>query len=281
MNLQKAIQYGQKLLKEHAIEPYQLDAEILLLKATNLTKTELYCKPDLEINAKNYQVFLDLLAERLKFKPISKIIGSKEFYSLDFITTTDTLDPRADTETLIDACQKLLNPNKIYNFLELGTGTGCIIITLLKIFNVSRGTSRDISKEALIIAKENSLIHQVEGRLSLELANMFDGLQQKYDLIISNPPYIKTAELDILAPEVKYFDPNLALDGGADGLDYYRIISKNSKNHLTENGVVILEIGYQQATDIKEILHQENFTIIEEFKDLAGHIRCLACKANS
>lgn len=281
MNLKEALQQGQKLLKEALIGSYLIDAELLLLETCKVNKTTLYCNPELELSKQQYHDFLALIKLRQKHKPVSKIIGYKEFYSLNFRTNQHTLDPRPDTETLIDACKTLLNPKKQYSFLEIGTGTGCIIITLLKIFNVSRGTSRDISQEALKIAALNSQDHHLEDRLILEENSMFDDLKLKYDLIISNPPYIKKAQLDLLAPEVKNFDPHLALYGGIDGLDYYKIIAMEAKTHLTLKGVILLEIGYDQANEVKELFKQEAYSLIEQYKDLAGHIRCLAFSAKT
>lgn len=276
MNLQTALRIGEEMLKASSIDSFKLDTQILLLKATNLSKSDLYCRPNIQITPQNYEKFIFYLKERQKYKPVSKIIGYKEFYSLDFLTNINTLDPRADTETLIDVAKNLLFTEKKYSFLELGTGTGCIIITLLKIFTVSRGTSRDISHDALTIAKLNSKKHGVNSRLKLEQADMFDKLRGKYDLLISNPPYIKESDLTRLANEVKYFDPISALNGGVDGLIYYKIIAEKAKNYLNNGALIILEIGFDQAADVINIFQQEAYILIDKYQDLAGHYRCLA-----
>jgi len=278
MNIQQSLVEAQEILKEAGIDSYKLDAETLLFELLNIDKAGYYKDPKRELSSTEQQDFHNLLKKRVKREPVAKIIGKKEFYSLEFLTSQATLDPRPDTETLIDTARKHLNNENKLDILELGTGTGCIIITLLKYFKVSRGTSVDISTEALNIAHQNAKKHQLLERLTLLESNMFEKVDSEYDLIISNPPYIDKAEILELEPEVKDYDPILALDGGTDGLDFYREIAQTSKIYLKENGLVILEIGCTQQKSVTEIFKKEGFFLEESKHDLAGLARCLVFK---
>jgi len=275
MNIQQTLLEAQDLLEQADIDSYKLDAELLLFHVLNIDKTEYFRNPERSLDNQEHSKFSEFIQQRITRKPVSKIIGLKEFYSLDFHTNNHTLDPRPDTELLIDTARKLLNINDKLSILELGTGTGCIIITLLKYFNVSRGTSVDISQEALNVAQENATLHNIENRLELQKGDMLKGLTNQYDLIISNPPYIEESEIGRLEPEVRTHDPMMALEGGGDGLDFYKIIANNARQHLTIKGIIILEIGYNQKQAVTSIFAEAGFKLRESLKDLGNNDRCL------
>ena len=213
-------------------------------------------------------------------EPLSKILRTREFWSLDFHVTKDTLDPRPDTETLLELALELFLKKDCYNFLELGVGTGCIIISLLKEYVNSNGVGVDISQSALNIASQNRDEHRLQDRLNLLESNWFDRVTGQYDLIISNPPYIPTLEIESLDRVVKDYDPLLALDGGGDGLRPYEIIASKALDYLAPLGKIILEVGFDQAEDVKEIFKRHGFYFVKSRFDLGGIERALCFSAN-
>ena len=213
-------------------------------------------------------------------EPLSKILGTREFWSLDFYVTKDTLDPRPDTETLVELALELFPKNDRYHFLELGVGTGCIIISLLKEYLNSNGVGVDISDQALNIASQNRDAHGLQYRLDLLESNWFDGVTGQYDLIISNPPYIPTQEIESLDRVVKEYDPVLALDGGGDGLLPYEIIASKALDYVKPWGKIILEVGFGQAEDVKEIFKRYGFHFVKSRFDLGGIERALCFSGN-
>lgn len=259
-----------------------LDSLILLSHTLSFSKEQIIFNPDFELNSKQEEDFLKLVTRRVAREPISHIIGKREFFGADFLVNSDVLDPRPDSETLIElVLQKLSNNNLNLKILEIGVGSGCLIITLLGFAKAAQGTAVDISKKALEIAAKNAQTHEVASRLKLINGDLFSALNQgeKFDLIISNPPYIPSHDIEKLEPEVKNHEPLLALDGGVDGLDFYRRIAAEARNFLKENGAIFLEIGYGQKEKISEIFAEQNF-ILEAFKaDLAGVDRVLQFKS--
>jgi release factor glutamine methyltransferase len=215
-----------------------------------------------------------MVARRENREPVSRILGEREFYGRRFVVTPDVLDPRPDTETLIDAALKLLRPGA--RILDLGTGTGAIIITLLAQRPDCTGTATDISAAALAVARANAERIGVAGRLQLAQGNWFGAVAGTFDLIVSNPPYIPDRDIASLAPDVRRFDPGLALAGGADGLDPYRSIALGASGHLAANGMLIVEIGAGQADSVETIFSSAHFRPLARYADLGGHDRCLA-----
>lgn len=281
MLIKKLLEDAQNQLKYQGITSYNLDSKILLAHILKITREDFYKYDNLEINQEQIKQYLHLIQERKNHKPVAKILNKKEFYSLEFVTDLSTLDPRPDTETIIDtaleASIRLTKPA----FLEIGTGTGCISISLLKNGDFAKSDAIDISEKALEICKKNLKKHNLENKLNIYQSDLFTNINKKYDIIISNPPYIETDEIKNLSPEVKYYDPISALDGGVDGLYFYKEIAKNSSNYLNKNGLVILEIGYKQKKQIEKIFKNYNFKLILSKKDLAKITRSLVFQINN
>ena len=220
---------------------------------------------------------------RKDFWPVDKILGKKSFYKLEFEVNQDVLSPRYDTEILIDEAITLFNPDEKIDILELGTGSGCIVISLLNEYKNARAVGIDISEKALIITKTNAIKNQVDDRLSLLHAGWFDNditekINKKFDIIISNPPYIPSDDIQKLDNEVKNFDPLLALDGGTDGLRDYKRICSLAESLLKEDGYLIFEAGINQAHDIAEIGVQNRLKLVKISNDLNGIERCVILK---
>lgn len=272
----QALNEAAMCFKNAGIDSYNIDARILLEHCLNATREQLIanknkCLEENELNAFN------ILKDRRKSRePISLIIGKKEFWGHDFATNKHTLDPRPDSETLIETVIGLYsNRAKKLSILDLGTGTGCLLLSLLSEYPNSLGLGVDISQEALNLAVKNSESLGLERRGKFILSNWDEKIEGNFDIIISNPPYIKSEDIKALEPEVSNFDPLSALDGGEDGLSEYRKIASFVPSLLKENGTIILEIGEGQEQDVQKIFETENLKLTEQKKDLAGIIRCL------
>jgi release factor glutamine methyltransferase len=270
MILKDLFKQGISNLTEYDISTPELDARILLQYAANISPETIYLQQDLEISPKIKKNYLELLDRRINFEPIAKIIGSKAFWTSDFIVNTYVLDPRPDSEVIISSSLELLpNKHNNYRFLDLGTGSGCLILSLLKEFANATGTAIDISLEALEVSKQNAELLSLKDRVSFLQQNWADGLTEKFDLIVSNPPYISSQDISTLAPEVQIFDPMLALDGGDDGLNPYRYLAKQIAALLKPDAFAILEFGYGQANLVKEIFESEGYKFHKMLFDLA------------
>lgn len=219
----------------------------------------------------------DFVQRRIKGEPFSKITNEREFYGLNFKVTHDTLDPRPDSETLIDTVKQYFSTEAALRFLDLGTGTGCLSITLLKEFSKCSGVAVDLSEQALIIARENASTHNVLSQLELIHSSWFDNVpKETFDFIISNPPYIAPSES--LDKSVLNYDPHLALFGGDDGLDCYRDILKSAKDYLKPSGHIFFEIGYQQGKSVPNLAQDLGYTLHQVIKDYGGNDRVVVLK---
>jgi len=281
MLIKKLLEDAQNQLKYQGITSYNLDSKILLAHILKITREDFYKYDNLEINQQQIEQYKHLIEERKNHKPIAKILHKKEFYSLEFLTDLSTLDPRPDTETIIDTALEVSAGLAKPGFLEIGTGTGCISISLLKNGDFAKSDAIDISEDALKICKKNIKKHNLENKLNIYQSDLFTNIHKKFDIIISNPPYIETDEIKNLSPEVKNYDPISALDGGVDGLYFYKEIAKDSSNYLNKNALVILEIGYKQKQQIEKIFKYYNFKLILSKKDLAGITRSLVFQINN
>jgi len=277
MKILDALILAQNKLKQSNVENPSIDALILLMHITSFSKEKIVFNPDLELTKNNLDSFLTLVARRQLREPVSHIIGRREFYGLEFFINAHVLDPRSDSESLIELIAEIFfNKEQKLTILELGTGSGCLSITLLKNFTQSEVSAVDISLKALEVAKRNSALHQVCDRFKLIHSDLFKNIEpKKFDIIISNPPYIATKEIEFLSDDVRLFEPRLALDGGFDGLDFYRKISNESSAFLAPHGLVIIEIGYGQKQNIVDIFAQNKFYLKNEKKDLSGIDRVL------
>lgn len=255
-----------------------LDSLILLAHALSASKEWVIFNPDFELSTKQQKIFSDLVERRANREPVSHLIERREFFGEDFLVNKDVLDPRPDSEILIEAVfKKFPNHEEKLKILELGVGSGCLVITLLKAYKNAAGTGVDISNEALRIAEKNSAKHQTDSRLQLLRSDLFSALnhEKKFDLILSNPPYIPSHEIETLEPEVKIYEPRGALDGGEDGLEFYRRIAAEAKKFLDGSGKTFLEIGCGQEAEIAKIFTKQSFFLTNSTRDLSGVIRVL------
>jgi len=242
----------------------ELDAKLLLQHLTGYSSAEIISKAHDIISVEKSTEFADLVERRLTHEPIHRIMGYREFYGRQFLLSDETLIPRPDTETLVDEIIKL-KPAKI---LEIGTGSGAIAISSAAELQKTEILATDISKDALETASKNATSHGVDSRIEFLEANLFKGVAGKFDLIVSNPPYIPSSEIKTLQKEVKSFDPLKALDGGEDGLDFYRAIFESAASFLAPKGKVCVEIGIGQEDDVSEIAVTNGYANITVIKDL-------------
>ncbi len=248
-----------------------LDARLLLQRATGLSHEEIVCSPARETSAG--ATFRALIERRAAFEPVSRILGERYFYGRVFKITPAVLDPRPETEILVEEALRAGPSNA--RILDLGTGSGAIIVTLLAEWPMATGVATDVSAEALAVARENAARLLGPGRLAFRQADWFQGVDGAFDLIVSNPPYIGGGEIAGLSPDVRQYDPPGALNGGFDGLDAYRSIAATARSHLARGGSLLMEIGAGQKGDVERLFGQAGFALAAEKPDLAGHIRCL------
>ena len=218
----------------------------------------------------------ELVSRRKSGEPLQYILGKWEFMGLPFYTRPCALIPRQDTETLVEQVLKIVKPGM--KVLDLCTGSGCVLISVLKNAPELTGMGSDISKTALLVAKENAKLHEVDAEWVR--SDLFDNITETFDVIMANPPYIPTGEILSLMPEVRDFEPENALDGGADGLDFYRKIAGQVKDYLNPGGYVYMEIGYDQGEAVSELMRNAGFTEVEVIKDLARNDRVVKGKGN-
>ena len=274
MKVLEAIKAGSRLLKEKNISTHILDSELLISKSLNKPREEILINLEQNINKKVLEEFNKYLLRRSKKEPIAYLLGEKEFWSKKFFVNKDTLIPRPETELLVNKLVSIFKKKKI-TILDIGTGTGCIIVSLLSELKNSSGTAVDISREAILVAKKNACKFKLSDRIRF-LHKPFEELYgKKFDLIVSNPPYIKRMEIKNLSDDIKKFEPRMALDGGNDGLDLIKKIIYKSKKILKINGTLALEIGNEQIDKVSKILIDNKFRINCVIKDYRNNVRCV------
>jgi release factor glutamine methyltransferase len=275
MNIQNAIRKGIMILSEKKIKTAELDSEILMSKAINKEKKFLILNFNNEIPKENLNIFNDLVNQRSKGKPIAYLLKKKEFWKNEFVVDRNVLIPRPDTEILVEQALELTkNKNKL-NLLDVGVGSGCILLSILNEKKNFYGTGIDICGKSLSICRVNSHKLGLKKRVKLFKSNIDNFQYGKYDLIISNPPYIKKYDLKCLEKDVIGFEPKQALDGGIEGLSEIRKVISKSSELIKKNGFLILEIGFDQKNRVKQILQNKGFYIKKIVKDLSGHDRCI------
>ena len=275
MNIQNAIRKGKMILSEKKIKTAELDSEILMSKAINKEKKFLILNFNNEIPKENLNIFNDLVNQRSKGKPIAYLLKKKEFWKNEFVVDRNVLIPRPDTEILVEQALELTkNKNKL-NLLDVGVGSGCILLSILNEKKNFYGTGIDICGKSLSICRVNSHKLGLKKRVKLFKSNIDNFHYGKYDLIISNPPYIKKFDLKCLEKDVIDFEPKQALDGGVEGLSEIRKVISKSSELIKKNGFLILEIGFDQKNRVKQILQNKGFYIKKIVKDLSGHDRCI------
>lgn len=259
--------------QNNGIDTPELDARYILQERCEIDWSDLIANPDKHIPQDQINLVNKDAAERLSGKPLSRIYGAREFWGAAFKVTQDTLDPRPDTETIIDLALLRFPVNSPLDILDLGTGTGCILIALLREFKNANGIGVDISQGAIDCARENALHNNCDGRVEFLHGSWLTPVSGSFDLIVSNPPYIKSAVIHNLSAEVKNHDPILALDGGDDGLTPYKIIFPQLKNVLKKDGIALFEIGYDQEEDIMRLAEESGFAQRIVHLDIAGNPR--------
>lgn len=256
----------------------QLDARLLLQHAANLDVETIVADPTRVLESSAIGQFQQLLQRRMQREPVSRIIGRREFWSIDFDIAPSVLDPRPDSETLVEAVvESSRDADRPSVILDLGTGSGCLLCAVLSELPSASGIGVDLSAEALRIARGNLTRQGLAGRSMLIQGNWADGIAERsIDVAIGNPPYIPTDQIPGLAPEVARYEPRLALDGGVDGLGAYKTLVKEFPRIMRGPGRVFLEVGQGQCESVALMLRESGATEIERFHDLAGHIRCLS-----
>jgi len=277
MNIQLAINEGANILKDKEIQTARLDTEILMSKVLDKDRKYVILNNTKELQKKNFEYFKKLIKERSFRKPIAYLINKKSFWNSEFYITSDTLIPRPDTELLIDQALMLTKNKNNLNLLDIGVGSGCILLSILKEKKNFYGTGIDISKKCLNISKINAKNLNLETRTKFYKTDVDKFSLGKYDLIISNPPYVNKFDLKYLDKDVACFEPRLALDGGLDGLSEIRKVIKKSSELIKKNGKFILEIGFDQKNKVINLLKKEGFYINGTLKDLAKNDRCIVC----
>lgn len=250
-----------------------IDAWYLLEFVTGMSRASYFLEKYNRPSDEEIRKYEELLEKRISHIPLQHITGRQEFMGLDFMVSEDVLCPRQDTETLVESVLEYTSGRKV---LDVCTGSGCIAVALMKLGNASCCDAVDLSEAALDIAKQNAELNDVS--INFIKSDMFEKIDGKYDIIVSNPPYIRPDVIETLMPEVREHEPLMALDGGSDGLDFYRIIAAQSKEHLEENGILAVEIGYDQWEDVSELFRQNGFRDIVRIKDLSQNDRVVMCK---
>ena len=271
-DLQKLIA---KTFLDNKITTYSLDARIVLREVLNLDEKEFILQPKIQVSSGNLGKIQKIVERRLKGEPISKIFGRRDFYSSTFLISTEVLDPRPESELIVDIANNFILDKKFKNVLDLGTGSGCILLSILKENKKINGIGTDISFDAINIAKQNSSNLNLDERALFIVSNWFDSIDGSYDLIVSNPPYISSAEITNLSSNVKNYDPLVSLDGGSDGLACYKQIADDVNRIIRKNGRLILEIGYNQADDVIKIFESNEFYLLKKYNDISGLDRIL------
>tara|TARA_B100001564_G_scaffold133946_1_gene112272 strand:+ start:670 stop:1512 length:843 start_codon:yes stop_codon:yes gene_type:complete len=275
MNINLAVSQGLKILRKNYIPNAQLDSEILLAKTINKDRNYLLLNSNNILNKKELKKFYKLIQKRSSGNPVAYLTNKKFFWNSEFFVTNDILIPRPDTELIIENVLRLTKQKNKINILDIGVGSGCILLSILKERENFYGTGVDISAKCLDITKINALNLNVNSRLKLYKTDVDKFNLGKYDLIVSNPPYIKKHNLKYLERDVAKFEPRLALDGGLDGLSEIRKVIKKSARLIKKNGKFILEIGFDQKNKVINLLKKEGFYINSTQKDLANNDRCI------
>ena len=277
---------GAALLQE--LEEGSLDARLLLEHYCGIPAYKLLADPETAVAAADRQAYLDGIRRRAAREPLAYIVGEQSFMGLPFVVSRDVLIPEQDTENMVEEALRHLEDGS--RILDLCTGSGCILLSLLHYSNDCVGVGTDISAPALEIARRNADALGLSGRVMWMQGDLFDALPpvsgtdrspfenifirpEKYDMIIANPPYIRSDVIDTLAPEVCCAEPRLALDGGADGLDFYRRIIRQAPAHLVIGGRIMLEIGFDQAEDVAALLQENGYYGVEVIRDYGGNDR--------
>jgi len=277
MNVSELLNSGAKKLKQNKIETHLLDSELVLSSLLKKQRENLLIDLNKEVSKKTINDFERLITRRANREPLAYILKKKEFWSKDFFVDRNTLIPRPETELL---CEKIIKiyKNKSLYILDMGTGTGCIILSILSEIKKAKGIGVDISRRAIKVAEKNSNKLGLSKRVKFLNKSLEEIYGYKFDLIVSNPPYIKTSDIKNLSDDIKRFEPKIALDGGKDGLDVIKKVIYKSRTILKKLGVLALEIGFGQYYKVSQILKETNFKEELLVKDYKNNVRCILAK---
>ena len=275
MRLAIAIQNGYQELKDNNIKSALLDSELLMANVLNKSREHIILNFEKNISKKDYDTYQNMVGQRSKGKPLAYLTNKKFFWKYDFFVDKNVLIPRPDTEIIIEQVLKIYKNKHKINFLDIGFGSGCILLSILKERKDFIGTGVDISNHALKVCKINAYKLRVKNRIKLFNSDIDKFSIGKYDLIISNPPYIKNLYLKYLERDVIKFEPKLALDGGIDGISEIRKVIRKSSELIKTGGKLILEIAHDQKKEVKKLLEINSFYINSVVTDLANNARCI------
>lgn len=274
-----ALAAARKRLQAAGIADPLLDARLLIAEVVGFSLTDFVMKPDRAVTPKERARIAAMIERRANGEPVHRILGHREFHGLDLLLSKETLEPRPDTEVLVDtllpALKKAVSAKGSARILDMGTGTGAICLALLKECPEATGIGSDISADALETAVRNAGRNDLGGRFEAIRSDWFEKISGRFDIIVSNPPYIKTDIVATLDQEVRNHDPMAALDGGQDGLAPYRLIAADAGRFLVENGIVGVEIGFDQRLDVSAIFASHGFSLLDAVKDYGGNDRVL------
>jgi release factor glutamine methyltransferase len=277
MNLEELLNSGARILKQNKIETHQLDSELVLSSLLKKKRENLLTNLNGDVSKNIIDNFKKLILRRANREPLAYILKKKEFWSKNFFVDRNTLIPRPETELLCESVIKIFKNKNLY-ILDIGTGTGCIILSILSEIKGAKGIALDISRKAIKVAKKNSNKLGLSKRVKFVNKSLQDIYGYKFDLIVSNPPYIKTSDIINLSDDVKKFEPKIALDGGKEGLDVIKKVIYKSKSILKRLGILALEIGYGQHYKVSQILKEQNFKEELLVRDYKNNVRCLIAK---
>ena len=273
----EALTKNYKDLLNHSIQTAKIDAEVILADVLKISRVNLITKQNTVLNQGQEDLFAKLIKRRKQQEPVAYILNKKEFWNENYYVDKRVLIPRPETEILIEMLlKKVKDKSKVFQILDLGCGSGCLLISCLKEFNKSLGLGIDISSLALEVAKKNIQSHKINSRAKLLKLDLFKlDIKKKFDFILSNPPYLTSSEYRNLSKDVKDYEPKQALVGGFDGILYYKKIISFSKSSLKKNGFLALEIGDGQYKEIKKLLTNHSFRILDKYQLIDGEIRCI------
>ncbi len=264
-------------LLNHSIQTAKIDAEVILADVLKISRVNLITKQNTSLNQEQEDLFAKLIKRRKQQEPVAYILNKKEFWNESYYVDKRVLIPRPETEILIEMLlKKVKDKSKVFQILDLGCGSGCLLISCLNEFNKSLGLGIDISSLALEVAKKNIQSHKISSRAKLLKLDLFKlDIKKKFDFILSNPPYLTSSEYRNLSKDVKDYEPKQALVGGFDGILYYKKIISFSKSSLKKNGFLALEIGDGQYKEIKKLLTNHSFRVLDKYQLIDGEIRCI------
>ncbi len=276
VKLLQIVQRSTHLLQKASVDNAALDARLLIGHVLNYDRAQLITHSDEEISDSKIKKIQALIERRAQREPVARILGQREFWGLPFRLNKGTLEPRPDSETLIETALKYAGQTKPKRILDIGTGSGCLLLALLHEWPEATGLGIDQSEKAIQQATLNAKNLNLNKRAIFQTGNWLDGIDEKFDLIISNPPYISPEEIKTLEPEVRDHDPLKALDGGIDGLDPYRLLIPLLPKYLNQNSMIVFEIGATQGKAVERLMKEANFKDIQITKDLSGLDRCVS-----